>query len=188
MRKNRRGFIRVDPLQHERLLEMLTYDKDTGEFYWNIHVSTRAKGCKAGSYSAQGYIMIQVDKKIYAAHRLAWYYVYGYYPEHQIDHINRVRDDNRIINLREVTQSCNSKNTKVRSDNNVGVTGVTRLVENEREIFIAYIGDKRNLTHLGRFRTLREAVEARYEAELKSDFDYCSFVSSAKQFLDACNE
>lgn len=104
--------IRVDPLTHDRLLEMLTYNKYTGDFLLNEHVSTRAKGCKAGTYSDKGYIMIQIDKKIYAAHRLAWYYVHGYYPEHQIDHINRVRDDNRIDNLREVTQSCNSKNTK----------------------------------------------------------------------------
>ena len=79
-----------------RLKEIFTYDKSTGIFF-------RVKGTrKVGYVNTKGYIRISVDGKGYFAHHLAWLYVYGIFPETTIDHINHVRTDNSIDNLRLV--------------------------------------------------------------------------------------
>jgi len=99
---------------------------------------------------------------------LAWLYVYGTMPKEQIDHINHVRDDNRIINLREVTHSENHKNRTKQSNNTSGVTGVHWLEEKER--WQAYIkGDDKKI-HLGTFKNKNDAISARKEAEIKYNY------------------
>jgi hypothetical protein len=67
-------------------------------------------GCRKRCWkqNSLGYVQIKISGKLYHAHRLAWLYVYGYMPEKEIDHINRIRDDNRIANLREATSQLNS--------------------------------------------------------------------------------
>ena len=93
--------------------EYLKYDTNTGEFTW---IKCKAKwmevGTKAGTLNDKGYIKIRLNGKNYQAHRLAWYFHYREWPKHQIDHINGVRTDNRIINLRDVTSKQNSLNQK----------------------------------------------------------------------------
>lgn len=97
-------------LTHERLLEVLRYDPETGHFYWRIDVSSSApRASRAGSL-CNGYRLIQIDGVTYKASRLAWFYVYGCWPEFYVDHINKVRDDDRIKNLRDVTRYVNGRN------------------------------------------------------------------------------
>ena len=95
-------------LTQDKLQEALSYDPDTGEFMWKLRSADRIKvGDVAGSLKANGYIGIQICGKLYKAHRLAWLYTHGSWPSDQIDHINCVKHDNRINNLREATQSQN---------------------------------------------------------------------------------
>ena len=81
------------------------------------------KGCVAGTLSA-GYCAINVDGNSYKRSRLVWLYHNGYFPEHNIDHINRNRWNDKIENLREVTQQCNLRNCGNLKNNTSGVKGV----------------------------------------------------------------
>src|SRR3990167_3120706 len=107
-------------ISQQRLKELLSYNPNTGEF--TRLVATGIHGCnKAGvvvgclsDHPTQGYILIRVnnDGILYRAHRLAWLYVYGFWPPADIDHINGNRSDNRIVNLRSVTRSQNLQNMR----------------------------------------------------------------------------
>lgn len=92
-------------LTSESLKLALNYDSKTGLFT-NVE-NGKLCGCDSNSH---GYISIGVYGKRHLAHRLAWLYVYGEFPKNQIDHINRVKTDNRIENLRDVTSAENLKN------------------------------------------------------------------------------
>jgi len=95
-------------LTQEKLKELLAYDSETGLFKWCVRVGKRIHvGSIAGHLDEiSGYIRITVQGKIYQAHRLAWLYVHGYFPETDVGHINKVRHDNRIENLREASRQC----------------------------------------------------------------------------------
>lgn len=94
--------------------DFLTYNKDTGEFFW---IKKSAPSCNmqrpAGSLQAKGYLVISFNKKVYRLNRLAWFYFYGKWPKHQIDHINGIKTDNRIKNLRDVTNRDNQINKEI---------------------------------------------------------------------------
>lgn len=95
-----------------RIRELLTYHTDDGFFYWNIHRGRRSAGQKAGHIPHTGYVVIRIDGQDYAAHRLVFLYLLGRLPAHDVDHINGTRDDNRFINLREVTRTVNMQNLR----------------------------------------------------------------------------
>jgi hypothetical protein len=96
-------------LTQERLKELMTYDESTGIF-------TRIKSIQRAGYrvsdklNVDGYLALCIDYKLYLQHRVAWLYVYGQFPEGHLDHINRIKTDNRIINLRKVTDFENRQN------------------------------------------------------------------------------
>ena len=94
------------------LHQLLKYNPTTGQFVWAVSRRSRygQKGSPAGNLHSSGYIHIRVSGQLYKAHRVAWCYVHGYWPAEQIDHINRVRHDNRIANLRLATPVENSRN------------------------------------------------------------------------------
>lgn len=101
------------------------YDAKTGIFTWLRPASHRVLiNSIAGSYNDSGYIIISLDGVKIRAHRLAWRITYGYWPIEQIDHINGIRDDNRICNLREATNGQNRQNIAKRKDNKSGFIGV----------------------------------------------------------------
>jgi hypothetical protein len=92
---------------------MIHYDPDTGEFTWLQPLSNRVRpGDHPSNVSAQGYVRVGVGGRVYLAHRLAWFYVHGYWPAEEVDHINGCRTDNRICNLREANRRLNSQNMK----------------------------------------------------------------------------
>ena len=148
----------------ERLREVLDYDPETGVF-------TRAKGgygffsgSIAGSKN-KGYIRIKVDGKLYGAHRLAWLYVNGTLPDGDIDHINRVRTDNRISNLRVASDAENAQNKSKYRNNKSGVAGVYWHKLTEK--WAAQIRVNGVSIHLGCYRDIDEAKAARSEAKAK---------------------
>ena len=151
-------------LTAEKLRELLHYDPATGVFTWKVRTSSRAKvGDVAGGQRGDGYLQIKVQSRMYSAHRLAWLYVYGTWPEDQLDHINRNRSDNRIANLREVTNKQNLQNAGKYSHNTSGHPGVSWHKRDSR--WRAHIKHSQKQIHLGHFATVEEAVAARKAAE-----------------------
>jgi len=107
----------------DRLKALLDYNSETGIFTWKVCRGGVRIGAIAGAKS-EGYRNIMIDKISYQAHRLAWLYVYGKWPEKDLDHINLARDDNRIVNLRVVSDSENKQNQKMYKTNTSGYKGV----------------------------------------------------------------
>ena len=114
-------------IELDRLRDVLDYTPETGVFTWKKRSgnNTYSVGDTAGSINSNGHRQIQINSKRYLSHRLAWLYVYGNFPFLQIDHINRDRGDNRLINLRLATQEENQKNVSLRRDNTSGYKGVS---------------------------------------------------------------
>ncbi len=163
-----------------RLKEVLYYDPDTGAFTWKITKSSLAtKGKTAGTLSPGGYRSIQVDGKHYQASALANLYIEGFLPEHEMDHINRDRDNNKWKNIRHVSHSCNVRNRGMQKNNTSGVTGV-RWVQ-RRSAWYSWIATK----HLGSFKHKTAAVLKRWEAEVELGFPDCQTSSSSFLYLQA---
>lgn len=154
-------------LTQKYLKELLHYNPNTGIFTWKVAKNSHAKVGDIAGYKkiSDLYIAIKIDSKKYFAHRLAFLYVYGNFPKRNIDHINHIRDDNRIINLREVTHSENQRNSKKRKDNKSGFTGVCR--GNNKNKWVAQIKANGKVKHLGIFRDKKDAIRARQEANIK---------------------
>ena len=106
---------------------LLDYDPDTGIFCWRVSRGNRIKvGAAAGTVSSNSYAVIKINGMPFKAHRLAWLHFHGVWPEHQIDHIDENKSNNRISNLRDVPQSMNQHNAiKPRKDGTSGYRGVS---------------------------------------------------------------
>jgi hypothetical protein len=139
--------------------DKLKYSPQDGRFTWKVAASRRYQaGRAAGSINGRGYRGIMIEGKWYAAHRLAWLYVYGQWPSGQIDHINGVRDDNRIANLRDVGQEVNLQNHRqARASSKTGLLGVSAVPGDK---FIARIKSGGVKVHLGTFATADDAHAA----------------------------
>lgn len=95
-----------------------------GFLLWKDNMGSRAKkGSIAGSANGNGYWRVRLNKKLHYAHRLIFAIHYGYIPKY-IDHIDNNPLNNKIENLREVTQTQNNCNSKKPKDNTSGTKGV----------------------------------------------------------------
>jgi HNH endonuclease len=90
------------PPSINRLRELFSYDSETGLFTRRFALRQYPAGIVAGSKRNNGYVALTIDRRVYQLHRLAWFWVHGSCPD-QLDHINQIRDDNRIANLRLAT-------------------------------------------------------------------------------------
>lgn len=113
---------------HEELKRVIQYNQDSGIFSWLSANTNRIKvGDIAGSLDKEnGYTRITIDGRRYAAHRLAWLYIYGEWPE-IVDHINGVGTDNRIANLRNCNLQQNALNHKKKINKSGFPCGVRKL-------------------------------------------------------------
>lgn len=159
------------------LRQRLTYNPHTGIFIWlhkpetnvnNRCWNSRCAGKIAGNTMGTGYQCIGIDNVQYLAHRLAWAYVTGQWPDKHVDHINRIRTDNRFENLRLVSRANNSLNTTSLWGNKSGFRGVS--FHKLCGLFQARISHNRKQYTLGYFKTAEEASEA-YEAAKKKILD-----------------
>jgi hypothetical protein len=98
----------------ETLQRLFRYEPETGNVYWIAEGKGRIKKKAAGTVVKAGYIGIMIDGKRYYAHRIAWALHHGEHPVDQLDHINGIKIDNRIVNLREATNSQNGKNLSLK--------------------------------------------------------------------------
>ena len=146
-------------LTQERLKERLDYDPDTGVF---VSLGT---GDSIGVHD-EGYVRITMkDRKKHYAHRLAWLYVHGKWPEGDIDHIDRNKSNNAISNLRDVPRAINIFNAPSRQDNTSGCTGVTWCKAKQKWKV------RLRTKSLGYYTDFDAAVAARKKAE-SSDSEY----------------
>ena len=147
--------------------EVFGYDRATGKLYWKIRPSHVVKpGDEAGSVGTEGYVDVGFAGRLYKAHRIIWDMINPddkLTPNHQIDHINHIRTDNRIENLRKVHHCDNAKNKSMRVDNTSGVAGVYYDRTNRK--WRARIRASGTTICLGRYDSLEEAACARQKAE-----------------------
>jgi hypothetical protein len=145
-------------MNQQQLKTLLHYDPTTGVFRWR---HTTKNGMQpwdvAGNIDRQGYVQIKIGGKVKMAHRLAWLYVHGELPP-QVDHRNMNRSDNRIDNLREATNSQNSMNKTMQSNNTSGFKGVT--FHRGTEKYHAKIQANGIRKSLGYFHTPEQAHQA----------------------------
>jgi hypothetical protein len=144
-------------LTQAEVRRLLDYDPETGVFTWLVSAGRVRAGGAAGSMN-RGYREIRIDRRNYAAHRLAWLYMTGERPSHEIDHINGDPGDNRIINLRPATSSQNKANARKRSRNTSGWKGVSWHARDRK--WRAMIGVAGRQQHLGYFDCPAEAHAA----------------------------
>jgi len=137
------------------------YNPTTGEVH-RIVRTTRVgnekkifKLCK--TYSG-GYLRTSIHNKHILNHRLAWIYTYGEEPE-EIDHINHIKDDNRLVNLRNVTREENNRNTSLRKNSTSGYVGVCYNKVNGT--WLAQVQYKGNRVLRKTYKTKAEAITAR---------------------------
>jgi hypothetical protein len=152
-------------LTQEKVKRLFSYNPWTGVLTRRVSAGCAKAGSVAGCRYSNGYLNVGIQGKIYKAHRLAWLYVYGSFPKHHTDHIDGVRDNNRIHNLRSVTHRENQKNQKVPCTNTSGVMGVNwdkPLGKWKAQIMAE--GKKKNL---GYFNIKEDAMTARKSAELE---------------------
>ncbi len=150
-----------------RLHELFNYNKNTGILTRRIGVKGYAKGSTVGTVS-NGYIYTKVDGTIYAIHRIVWLMNTGEKPNGYIDHINGIRHDNRMSNLRVVTMQDNNKNLSRQRRNKSGKTGV--IWDKTRSRWKAQIVVNYKTINLGRFKNKHDAIKARDKANIKYGF------------------
>ncbi len=153
-----------DALPLWRLREILDYDPATGVFRWKETMNSQAMaGQVAGCMSHPSpFVQFNIGDKNYHGHRLAWFYVHGVWPEHDIRHVNDNGRDNRIANLKEATNQQIILSFPLRRNNTSGYKGVSFHKKTRR--WRASLHTKEKWIHLGLFDTKEEAYEAYCEA------------------------
>ena len=149
-------------LTQERLKELLHYDPETGIFTRLVRTSSSTHvGDIAGGLRPDGYWSISIDNRRFLAHRLAYLYMYGEFPQDKTDHRDQTRDNNRIANLRPVTNKQNIENRGMSPLNTSGFPGVSWYKKGSK--WHAQIKHNYENIHIGYFDTPEEASAA-YEA------------------------
>lgn len=157
--------------------QLLRYEPETGRLYWrerdvSLFTTTRAGNSwnsrLAGRVAftaddGRGYRVGGIHHRTLLAHRVIWAVVYGEWPTHEIDHINGIRDDNRLANLRAVTRVQNGRNIRRSSRNRSGRIGVCWSKRMGK--WQAYIKNREEYRHLGYFTSFGDACHARAKAE-----------------------
>ena len=166
----------------EQLKSVLEYNADTGRLTWKprpasmfngdtrIQKGWNAKYAGMPAFTAHryGYLCGSVFGVVYQAHRVIWAIVYGKWPSAEIDHINHVRSDNRIVNLRDVGRLENAKNIGGNSKNTTGVTGVYYV--KRRNKWLAKIVKNVVAVYEGYFLKKEDAILARKKAETDNGY------------------
>jgi hypothetical protein len=166
-------------LDIDHLRKVLRYDPETGVFTRGETSNPNPKareGMIAGTLQGDGYLAIRIGRKRYLSHRLAWFYVYGEWPIDQTDHINRIRTDNRISNLRQVNRSQNMHNMDAPRHNRSGIKGVS--FDSKTGKWFSCITLNRRTVHLGRYANKEDAAIA-YDLKARELFSELNLPSVA---------
>ena len=157
---------RNDEVTVSELRDIFDVDFEVGKLRWK-KISTQPNhvkvGDEAGWKATQGYLSVCIKGKQYRVHRIIWALYHGEFPEQDIDHINRITNDNRISNLRLATRSENMINRGRFKNNTSGIPGVAW--HSAAKKWTANLGLNGKRIHLGCFSDKNDAVEARRKAE-----------------------
>ncbi|MBZ6396554.1 MULTISPECIES: HNH endonuclease [Pantoea] len=156
-------------LGREEIISLIDYDPINGVFRWKVnHPMSSRNGGLAGSIDYQGYRRIIISGRGYRAHHIAWLITTGCWPKDQIDHINGKKADNRIVNLREATNTENNRNKGIRKDNHSGFKGVSKMGKKWK----AELKHGKTRIYLGLYLTPEEAhnAYAKKAIELRGEF------------------
>lgn len=145
-------------LTFEEASRIFRYDEETGKLYWKERIHKRIRvDMECGRLTPHGYRKVRAFHKEYYVHRIVWLLKTGSWPKNQIDHINRIRDDNRIHNLRDVTCQQNLCN-----NNYLGIKKASR-----GSTYSASICVNKEVIYLGNFPTAELARTAYLTAKEK---------------------
>lgn len=169
------------------LRKLLTYDPDTGLLHWRTRTpdmfadGKQTAAHKCARWNARyadteafpfakdtGYKAGKIFNKNHRAHRVIWAIMHGRWPDDNIDHINGVKSDNRLVNLRDVPQSVNMRNMVKLRANTSGICGV--LWHKKAQKWVAQISLHGRQTYLGIFDNIEDATAARKAAEVRHGF------------------
>lgn len=157
------------------LRKRLRYEPETGKLFWldyeGMPNNWRARWADKEAFTSVtelGYLKGKIDGVTFKSHRVAYAIHHGVWPTLCIDHINGVRNDNRISNLRVVSQQENCHNATMQNNNKSGVNGVHWHKTAGK--WVAQIGVNNRMKHLGLFNTIEEAAAARKEAADKHGY------------------
>ncbi len=153
----------------ERVRAVLDYDAGAGALRWKITDRRKRKGTVAGKWHSDGYRYIQLDRKHFGAHRLAWVIVHGVWPPEHVDHINGNRGDNRLGNLRLASISQNNAHKGKKPGCSSNYKGVCKVADNR---WVSRITVGGRAIHLGSFRSETEAYATYREAAIKFFGDF----------------
>lgn len=144
-------------LSHDELLRLVSYDPETGILTRKVRTSNRVKvGGEVGTISGNGYRTAHIGGQFAYVHQFVWFYVKGVWPDHDIDHRDTDKLNNRIGNLRRATESQNLANIRSHKDSLTGVKGVHK----KRRKWCAQIMCQGKRINLGVFPTKEEAGDA----------------------------
>lgn len=167
--------MRANPLPSVDVIrQCLEYDPETGIATWKLRYDRWGRpnkqfaGKPAGYVNGNGYMMVEIVKKKYRLHRVVWKLVHGDDPLHDIDHINHVRTDNRLVNLRAVTRQQNRQNASLMKRSTSGVCGVSWHAQYEH--WEVHITVDRKMIRLGYYLDFDQAVAAREAANILYGF------------------
>lgn len=155
-------------LTYEEVSRALKYDPKTGSLTWTDVMKLGLRNKEAGSINQHGYVDISYKRHRMYGHRVAWLLTHKEWPNGKIDHINGIVSDNRIENLRIVTDQENARNRKQHSGNSSSVTGV--YWNKRAKKWQSYICVNGKQKYLGIFKYLIDAERARRDAEIKYGF------------------
>lgn len=156
----------------EKAREYFSYEPESG-FFTRLKCAGSAKaGTVSCAMDTEGYIRISLDRSYIKAHTLAWYFVYGERVD-GLDHINGIKSDNRICNLRIATPAENQRNKGIQKNNKTGAKGVWFYAKIDRYVASIYVNGRRN--HLGQHKTLEQAKLAYEAAAIKLHGDFARF-------------
>jgi hypothetical protein len=145
----------------KRLEELYAYIQK--HFFYNPETGLITRNDRKnsnGSYDKDGYLIIKIKSRQIKAHRLAWFLYYGKFPQKELDHINRIRTDNRISNLREVSRTENVHNITKHKNKDTNQYGIY-LDQSTKGLLAKYTFTFKNKTY--RFRSLEEAIKRKEE-------------------------
>ncbi len=155
-------------LDKNYVFDLLSYDSESGIFYWKVSRGSVKPGRIAGSpQTSKGktYIQIRIDKSFYKAHHLAWLFQHNEWPRFDLDHVDGIGTNNRIANLRKCTMSQNKANSKKYKNNKSGHKGVFwRAKLNKWSVSIQCNGKR---IYVGLFVKLEDAVAAYWEKSIQ---------------------
>jgi hypothetical protein len=134
--------------------QLVSYNSESGTLCWSANHPTHSKRGKPIGSTSHGYITFRLLGGHAAGHRVAWLLHFGEWPSGHIDHVNGIRSDNRIANLRDVTPYANARN---KPSILVGrMVGAVRDGDEWSAVILKYA----QTVEVGRFSTSKEASEA----------------------------